>query len=41
MQEDRFEVVARGSNSDIILYDEIVLKMVDVTHAKHARHLHN
>jgi hypothetical protein len=41
MHEDRFELVTHGSNSDIVLYDEIILKMVDVKHAKHARHLHN
>lgn len=39
MEEDKFELVAKGSNSEIVLYDEIVLKMVDVKYGKHTRHL--
>lgn len=41
MKEDKFELMAKGSNSEIVLYDEIGLKMVDVKYDKHFRHLEN
>lgn len=34
-------MLTRGTNSEIVLYDELVLKMVDVKYDKHTRHLRN
>lgn len=41
MEEGKFEIMAKGSNSEIVLYDGIILKMVDVKYGKHTRHLQN
>ncbi len=41
MEESKFELLSRGSNSEIVLYEGLVLKMVDVKHSRHTRHLTN
>lgn len=42
MNEAQFKLLETGSHSEIFLYgDNVVLKMVDVTSLKQARHLRN